>query len=60
MKILDLDSCYKSDLIDTLADHRVDNADESDLRNAYRYQLTEMLDDYTKQELAEMIEQEIN
>ena len=60
MKILNVDDCHKSDLIDTLADHRVDNADEYELRKAYRHKLTEMLDDYTKQELAEMIEQEIN
>ena len=50
----------KAELVDKLAQHRTDNADEADLLRMYYGIVYASLEEYTVEELAEMAEQEID
>ena len=50
----------KADLVDRLAQFRTDNAEESDLLRMYYDIVYADLDEYTEEELAEMVGQEID
>lgn len=50
----------KAELVDKLAQHRTDNAEEKDLRDMY-YNITyDSLDEYSDVELAKMVEVEMD
>ena len=50
----------KAELVNKLAQFRTDNAEESNLLRMYYDIVYADLDEYTEEELAEMIEQEID
>lgn len=56
---MDIDDINKADLVDQLAQHRTDNADEKELLIAYYDDQYGYLDGFTTEELIEMVEAEI-
>ena len=56
---IDEDEIDRDELIDILAQHRTDNMEVYDLERSYYDMTVFNLDDYTDEELQEMISQEI-